>query len=65
MHKMGDAFRFFLLMFSLVPLAGVWLTGFDRVHWLLFIPPAAGTFAAITGIFPGMIMARKMFGEQA
>jgi len=40
---------------SLTVFTGIWLTGFDKVHWFLFIPPVMTGFAAITGICPGYI----------
>jgi len=49
----------FLSIAALV-LAGIWLTGFDRVHWFLFVPVAIFTFAGITGICPGLIFWKKI-----
>ena len=41
----------FLFMAAFISL-GIWLTGINNVHWLLYIPPAALLFAGITGICP-------------
>jgi hypothetical protein len=46
--------------------AGIWLTGYDKVHWLLYIPPLALLFAGITGICPGyMLLSRLGFKKNA
>jgi len=50
---------FFLFMASFI-LLGIWLTGFNNIHWLLYIPPAFLLFAAITGICPGLIILKKL-----
>ena len=49
----------FLFMAAFIAL-GIWLTGINNVHWLLYIPPAALLFAGITGICPGMILFKKL-----
>ncbi len=49
----------FLFMAAFIAL-GIWLTGINNVHWLLYIPPAALTFAGITGICPGMMLFKKL-----
>jgi hypothetical protein len=40
--------------------AGIWLSGYDHVHWLLYIPPVALLFAGITGICPGYVLFTKL-----
>ena len=49
----------FLFMAVLITL-GIWLTGFDKVHWLLYVPPVFLLFAAVTGICPGLIIFKKL-----
>lgn len=53
---------FFLIMSSLIWL-GIWLTGFDVVHWWLYFPPSFLLFAAVTGYCPGMIITKTLFKE--
>jgi len=48
---------------SVVVWLGIWLTGFDMVHWVLYIPGALLAFGAITGICPGLGLWRKILGE--
>lgn len=50
--------RLFLVFIALVLWAGIYLTGFDQVHWLLFVPPSFLTFAAVTAICPGLIFTK-------
>ena len=42
----------FIFMAAFISL-GIWLTGYNQVHWLLYIPPAALLFAGVTGICLG------------
>jgi hypothetical protein len=49
----------FLMIAGLI-LLGIWLTGFNVVHWVLYIPVAALVFAGITGICPGYLIFKKL-----
>jgi len=53
--------RFFLLVMGSVVLLGIWLTGFDKVHWLLYVPVVFFYFAAVTGICPGLAFSGTLF----
>ena len=57
---MSPRLRVFMIFVSAVILAGIWLTGFDKSHWLLYLPPAFLIFAAVTGICPGLIILEKL-----
>lgn len=62
-HIIGNALRLtFIFMASLIWL-GLWLTGFNTVHWLLYLPAAFMTFARITGICPGLIVNNLILKE--
>ncbi|MBU1236301.1 MAG: hypothetical protein KJ634_09860 [Gammaproteobacteria bacterium] len=50
-----NALRMLFLSIAGVIALGIWLTGFDKAHWLLYVPVAFLTFAAVTGICPGLI----------
>jgi hypothetical protein len=56
--------RSFFLFSASVLWLGIWLTGFSVVSWVLYIPPSFFTFAAVTGICPGLILARLAFPEK-
>jgi hypothetical protein len=60
-NKISAALRFFFLVVGSVVLLGIWLTGFNTVHWLLYVPVVFFYFAAVTGICPGLIISGKMF----
>ena len=55
-----SAIRMLLLTVSATLLIGIWLTGFQNVHWFLYLPVIALTFAGITGICPGYLLCQKL-----
>ena len=63
-YMIGKSMRFFFLFSGTVIWGGIWLTGFSVVHWLLYIPAVFFYFAAITGICPGLLFSRLIFGEK-
>lgn len=40
--------------------AGIWLSGWNQVHWLLYLPMVMLVFAGMTGICPGLIFYQKL-----
>jgi len=38
---------------------GIFLSGLENVHWLLFVPPGMLFFAAATGFCPGLYFWRS------
>ena len=63
-YKISNSMRFFFVIAGYVIWAGIWLTGFGAVHWLLYIPAISFIFAAATGICPGMIFSNLLFGKK-
>ena len=63
--KVGSPIRMFLLFAGAMLWLGIWLTGFDTVHWFLYVPAIFFIFAAITGICPGMGIMNALFGKKA
>lgn len=61
--KLGLPMRLFFLFTGAVMSLGVWLTGIELVHWLLFVPPAFFLLAAVTGICPGIIFWNRVVGK--
>lgn len=57
---MGPALRVQFLAISLLILVGIWLTGFGRAHWFLYVPVVALAFAGVTGICPGLMFWKKL-----
>ncbi len=39
----------------------IYLTGFSKVHWLMYLPAVGFTFSAITGICLSQVAVLKMF----
>jgi hypothetical protein len=64
-NKINAAMRFFFLVVGSVVLLGIWLTGFNVVHWLLYVPVVFFYFAAVTGICPGLIFSGMLFPTKA
>ena len=61
--KSGSAMRIFLFNSSLFIMVGIWLTGFDKVHWFIYIIPALFTLSAILGICPGINLWKIVVNE--
>lgn len=60
------AIRMTMLTIAALILLGIWLTGFNTVHWVLYLPPAMLVFAAFSGVCPGVIIWSKLgFKNQA
>jgi hypothetical protein len=64
-NKISAAMRFFFFVVGSVVLLGIWLTGFNIVHWLLYVPVVFFYFAAVTGICPGLIFSGMLFPSKA
>lgn len=61
---MDSAMKAFFLFVGLFLWAGIWLTGFDVAHWILYIPATFFLISAVTGICPGMIFFQEIFRER-
>jgi hypothetical protein len=61
MDKMDPATKAFFLFIGLILWAGIWLTGLDTVHWILYLPATFFLISALTGICPGMILFKELF----
>ena len=60
----SKALRLTFVLIGLVVFLGIWLTGVNVVHWLLFLPAILLVFAGVTGICPSLIINKKIFKEQ-
>lgn len=61
--KASPSVRLFLFVVSSVIWGGIALTGFDVVHWLLYVPAVFLLLAAVTGFCPGLIFSRWLLRE--
>jgi len=57
---MSSALRIQFVSIAAVILLGIGLTGFDKVHWVLYLPVVMLTFAGVTGICPGLTVWKKI-----
>lgn len=57
---MPASLRAQFISIAVIVLIGIALTGFNRVHWFLYVPVAALTIAGVTGFCPGLIIWRKI-----
>lgn len=55
-----SAIRMVFLFTAALMLLGIWLTGFNTVHWVLYLPVVVLSFAGITGICPGYMVFKKL-----
>lgn len=61
--RSGNAMRVFLINSTLFIMIGIGLTGFDQVHWFLYVIPVIFTLSASLGICPGINLWRIVLGE--
>jgi len=59
--KSGNAVRMFLFSAVIFLMVGIWLTGFDQVHWFLYVIPVGYTLSALFGICPSINLWRILF----
>jgi hypothetical protein len=55
-----NATRMLLLTIAELILVGIWLTGFENVHWMLYVPVVLLVFAGATGYCPGLAFWTKI-----
>jgi len=61
----SKSMRFFFFGSGLVIWLGIYLTGFNNVHWVSYFPAVFFIFAAITGICPGIIFSKRIFKDES
>ena len=57
---MTSALRAQFISTALVILIGIWLTGFNKVHWFLYVPVIMLTLAGVSGRCPGLMLWQKL-----
>ncbi len=62
--KLGLELRIFFAVQALFIWLGIFLTGLTNACWILFIPAAMLSFAAIAGICPAIMVIRKIVGKK-
>ncbi len=64
MQKASNEMKAWFVVFSVVIWIGIYLTGFEVVHWFLYIPAVMLIFAAVTGICPTQLMVFSLFKKK-
>ena len=59
----SKALRMTFILIGMFIFFGIWLTGLNVAHWVLFLPAIFLIFAGITGICPSLIINKKIFKE--
>jgi len=59
----SKALRVTFILIGIIISLGIWLTGINVVHWLLFLPAGFLMFAGVTGICPSLIINKMIFKE--
>ncbi len=62
MFKASNSVRLFFVNVTMLLMVGIWLSGFEKVHWFMYAAPVFFMFAAITGFCPGLIISKKILG---
>ena len=62
-YKIGKSMRVFLLFVGVILWCGILLTGLTTIHWIIYLPAVMFIFAGISGICPGMALARLIAKE--
>ncbi|MBU1099413.1 MAG: hypothetical protein KKA84_03335 [Bacteroidetes bacterium] len=62
--KAPTTMRIWFFAFAVIILLGIFLTGFNNVHWFLYFPVIALVFAGVTGICPSQMAINKIFGSK-
>lgn len=60
----SKALRMTFILIGMLIFLGIWLTGLNVAHWVLFLPAIFLVFAGITGICPSLIINKKIFKER-
>ena len=58
--KISTEMRLWMIGPMLMLWIGIYLTGFELVHWLIYVPAVMSVFASTTGLCPGMLLIRTI-----
>jgi hypothetical protein len=63
-NKIPKALRLFLFLISAIISLGIYLTGYNVAHWILYFPAVFLLLASISGICPGIFFMKKITGDK-
>jgi len=58
--KTMSAQRMLFLTVAALLVVGIWMTGWDKAHWLFYAVVGLLSFAFISGVCPTLIMFKKL-----
>ena len=58
--QISTEMRLWMLGPMLMLWIGIYLTGFELVHWLIYLPAVMSIFASVTRLCPGMLLIRTI-----
>jgi len=61
--RAGAPMRVFLMNAAVFMFVGIWLTGFDKVHWLIYVIPGVFAASSTFGVCPGLNLWRILLGR--
>jgi hypothetical protein len=61
-YLIGSSMRLFVFLVGSIIWAGIWLTGFATVHWLLYAPPVFFLFRSRYWHLPRFYLFSSYFG---
>ncbi len=49
---------------SVIAFIGIYLSGYDQVHWFMYTVPLVYLFSAATGFCPGLLVSKWLLGRK-
>ena len=49
---------------SVLAFIGIYLTGYNQVHWFIYVVPVVYLFSAATGFCPGLAISKLLLREK-
>jgi len=59
----GKVQRLTFLNTSILAFMGIFLSGYDQVHWFMYVVPAVYLFSSVTGFCPGLMVSKFILGN--
>ena len=55
--------RLTFLNTSILAFVGILLSGYDQVHWFMYVVPVTYLFSSVTGFCPGIVVSKFILKE--
>jgi hypothetical protein len=63
--RASASMRIWFAFVDMILWTGIYLTGFSKTNWVLYVPAAGFILGAITGLCPSLTVISKMFVKQS